>query len=268
MKQKLFTQSQLQSICDALGHTNLGLTGSEIRYFLSICRIADPDPTTTKKYRLFNALAGWQNKNSSPIGINAFIRKSMKPELYIKDPERYDLMRLNLNKALLFSGLSLKANGELVTAKQVNTLSEAQQRATQLRETLITREVHPDILSFCKEELVVDNYFHAVLEAAKSVSDKIRAKTGLTDDGNTLVDRSLSGDPPLLAINSFQTGSEKSEQKGFANLIRGVFSMFRNPTAHEPRAKWEITKEDAIDLLSLLSLIHRKLDNSYMPRRN
>ncbi len=38
--------------------------------------------------------------------------------------------------------------------------------------------------------------------------------------------------------------------------------MFRNPTAHEARVKWQMSKEDAEDLLSLASLIHRRLDGA------
>ena len=37
-----------------------------------------------------------------------------------------------------------------------------------------------------------DNYFHAVLEAVKSVSDKIRGKTGLSEDGSALVEGQLA----------------------------------------------------------------------------
>ena len=51
-----------------------------------------------------------------------------------------------------------------------------------------------------------------------------------------------------------------SEQSGFANLIKGTFGMFRNSSAHEARILWAVSKEDAEDLLSLASLIHRRLD--------
>jgi uncharacterized protein (TIGR02391 family) len=95
----------------------------------------------------------------------------------------------------------------------------------------------------------------------------MRARTGLTDDGGTLVDRVLGGEPPLLAINPRSTVSEKSEQSGFANLVRGTFGMFRNPTAHEPRLHWKMSKEDAEDLLTIVSLIHRRLDKAHMPAR-
>ena len=99
------------------------------------------------------------------------------------------------------------------------------------------------------------------------MADKIRTRTGLTDDGDDLVSRAFSGSIPMLAINALQTKSERSEQSGFANLLRGTFGMFRNTTAHEARIHWRMTKEDAEDLLSLLSLIHRRLDQAHMPPR-
>ena len=126
-------------------------------------------------------------------------------------------------------------SGSLESADRVETLSEARHRAQELRADLTSRGVHPDVLKFCRDELVADNYFHAVLEAVKSVADKLRVRTGLTDDGAPLVDRALGGLPPMLAINPLKTETGKGEQRGFASLVKGVFGMFRNPTAHEPR---------------------------------
>jgi uncharacterized protein (TIGR02391 family) len=169
-------------------------------------------------------------------------------------------MRTNLNRALAFIGMAVNIDGTLVAAHQVRTLSEAQRRAQELRADLTAREVHPDVLIFCREELLADNYFHAVLEATKSVADKLRARTSLTDDGAVLVDKALAGDIPALAINSLASENEKSEQRGFANLVKGTFGMFRNPTAHAARIHWKMEKKDAEDLLSVLSLIHRRID--------
>ena len=96
---------------------------------------------------------------------------------------------------------------------------------------------------------------------------KSESKTGLTDDGASLIDRALAGDVPMLAISPLQTKSEKDEQKGFVNLLKGTFGIFRNPTAHEAKINWKMPKEDAEDLLSLVSFIHRRLDASHMPFR-
>lgn len=100
-------------------------------------------------------------------------------------------------------------------------------RADELRADLTTRGVHSDVLRFCRAELVADNYFHAVLEATKSIADKLRVKSGSSEDGAKLVDARLYGSAPRMAINDLLTDSQRSEQSGFANLVKGVFGMFR-----------------------------------------
>ena len=262
----LFAQDQLEAIAGALGDTSAGLTGSEIQHLLASCKMADPGPIT-KRIRIFNAFVDSQNTKKNRTNILEFIRLAMKPARYTREPQRYEPMRALLNQALAFSGLVVDETGKLTTTTAAQTLPEAQRRARDLRADLEGRAVHPDVLKFCRAELLADDYFHAVQEAVKSVADKLRNQTGLTDDGATLVDRALGSNPPLLAINPYASTSERSEQRGFAHLVRGTFAMFRNPTAHEARIHWFMTKEDAEDLLTLVSLIHRRLDKARMPAR-
>lgn len=99
-----------------------------------------------------------------------------------------------------------------------------------------------------------------MLEATKSVAEKIRKKSALTSDGASLVQTALAGQTPALAINTLQTETERSEQRGFANLVIGLFGTFRNPTAHAPKVHWKIDEQDALDLMTLVSYAHRRLD--------
>ena len=46
-----------------------------------------------------------------------------------------------------------------------------------------------------------------------------------------------------------------------AALLKGCFAAVRNPLANEPKILWE-GEEDAADYLSLISLLHRRLDES------
>ena len=262
-----FSQAQAEAIAGALGDTNAGLTGSEIGHLLTVCGMSDPDPSSSKRVRLLAAFAASQNARGDRKAILAFIRHAMKPERWMREPARFEPVRTNLNRALAFVGLACSEAGALSAAERAETIGEAERRAQDLRADMIRRGVHADVVLCCRPELLADDYFHAVLEAVKSVGDKLRGKTGLLDDGATLVDRALGGDPPMLAINQRSTKSELDEQKGFVNLVKGVFGMFRNPTAHELRAKWPMQQDDAEDLLSLASLIHRRLDAAFMPPR-
>jgi uncharacterized protein (TIGR02391 family) len=243
------------------------LSGSEIGHLLRTLQIPDPNSDITKRKRLLNAFAEDQNKRGNRTGILEFIRQSMAPGRWLGNSDRYEPLRANLNRALALIGLEVDETGALNASDAVATIGDAERRARELRADLIRRDVHPDVLTFCKAELLAENYFHAVLEAVKSMADKLRTRTGLLDDGADLVNRALGGDKPMLAINLRQTKSERDEQRGFVNLIIGTFGMFRNPTAHEARINWEMTREDAEDLLSLVSLIHRRLDAATMPPR-
>lgn len=74
------------------------------------------------------------------------------------------------------------------------------------------------------------------------------------------MNRAFSGQQPVLALGPLSTESEKSEQRGFAHLLIGLFGAVRNPLAHAPKANWPMSEQDALDILTMISLIHRKLD--------
>jgi uncharacterized protein (TIGR02391 family) len=107
------------------------------------------------------------------------------------------------------------------------------------------------------------NYFHAVLEASKSIADKLRTKTGEDGDGSPLVDATCSlKSGPRIAFNNLATEWERSEQTGIAMLMKGLFSTFRNPTAHAPKVLWATSRSEALDMLTLASMLHRRLDDA------
>lgn len=259
----MFTEGQLRAICDALGDTAIGLTGSEIAELLAQCGIPDPGPIT-KRHRLYEALYAKQQRDRCGNCVVVFIHAAMDPARWLSKPERFEQLRYRLNEALAFCGYTLGEDGKLRVTKAARTLSEAQQRANRLRQELQRRRVHADVLKFCRGELLQENYFHAVLEATKSVAEKIREKTGLTSDGSKLVDEAfgLSKGMPLLAFNSLRTESERMEHTGLMSLMKGMFGVFRNVTAHAPKIFWPINEQDALDLLTLASYLHRRLDEA------
>jgi hypothetical protein len=100
--EKTFAQSELEAIAAALADTSEGLTGTEIGHILASLKMADPAPTMTKWRRLHNAFVERQNYSQNRRAILQFIREAMKPERYAKQPERFEPMRANLNRALAF----------------------------------------------------------------------------------------------------------------------------------------------------------------------
>jgi uncharacterized protein (TIGR02391 family) len=257
---EIFTEDQLEAIAKALGDTTIGLTNTEIDALMQQSRIQDDHGPGTKWQRLRMNMWNQQVRDGHRRSLLAFIRKSMKPARYIGNPARFVTMKDNLNIALAFCGLEVDNAGELSQVKKIHTLTESEVRAKELQEEMSLRNVHADVLLFCKSEYLVDNYFHAVQEAVKSIFDKIRNLSRIDKDGTELIDKCFCGTYPRLFINKFSSETEKMEQRGFSNLLKGIYGTFRNPTAHEARIKWVMTKEDAKDILSIVSLVHRKLD--------
>lgn len=255
----------LERICDVLADTSTGVTGSEMGKLLAGLGIADPLPGMTKRVRLFEALKQRQQSDRCGNHIVAFVQEAMKPVRHTNSHDWFDTKRDELNRVLAFAGYELGEDGLIKTRTAARTLTEAEQRANRLRAALERRGVHGDVLRFCRAELVQDNYFHAVLEATKSLSDKLHARTGLSGDGAPLADQVLSlgqSAMPFLAFNSLRTESEQMEQKGLLNLMKGLFGTFRNPTAHAPKISWNVTEQDALDLLTMASFLHRRLDSA------
>lgn len=260
-----FNAQQMTALAKALGDTSDGLTGAQIEYLLAQCTIPDTHPTLTKWQRLFNAFAAFQNERGFGNHVVVFINRAMSPVQFTADPSRFNRWKDRLNVILAFSGMSVGDDGKIRWVKPASNLDEAVARANRLQYLLENRGVHQDVLLYCKAEWLEENYFHAVFEATKSIAAKLRSLTGHPGDGAPLVQAALGGQNPPLAINALKTDSDRSEQSGFLNLLIGIFGTVRNPLAHNPKVDWAMNEQDALDILTLVSLVHRKIDQRTRP---
>lgn len=265
MAKKIFNtvdSGTLEGLAKILADTGQGLTGTELSKFIPEAGLVDVDPSNTKWKRLYNSFADYQNRNHNSNSILKFINVSLKPSRFVGQNDKFETIRAELNKRLSFIGLQLNETGVFNPVAVTTTITEAEQRVNRFKSKLENRNIHSKIYEYCNSELITENYFHSVFEAVKSIAEEIRQRTNLTLDGAELIDKALSVTNPLIKINSLQTDTEQSEQKGFSNLIKGVFGMFRNPTAHAPKVVWTITEDEALDIMTTISLIHKKLNKN------
>lgn len=109
----LFSESELRAAAQALGDTDVGLTNAEIDELFQLCRIPDEFGPGTKWKRVYVNLWNKQVHDRHRKASLAFIRKAMKPERYLRDPDRFTIMLSSLNKALSFAGLAVDDTGQL-----------------------------------------------------------------------------------------------------------------------------------------------------------
>jgi len=245
-----------RALADAVTHATLSTIFAQ-------CRIEERGGQP-KWQRMLLALANRQQTDRCGNNVINFICAILHPSRFAEKHQEFEDFRAAVNFQLAFLGLAISEEGQPKRIQPATTIPAAQKRANELRSELFHRNVHPDVLRYCKVELLQDNYFHCVLEATKCAAQKIRDKTGIEADGAGLIDRVFSVGTPVLALNTLRTESEQSEQKGFSNLLKGVFGTFRNVTAHAPKIHWAVDRREAMDALTILSYIHRRLDDAVL----
>jgi uncharacterized protein (TIGR02391 family) len=257
-----FSASVIEQVCRILADA---VTGSEIPNLIAPFNKTPESPEeqrSTKWKRLFNAVIAVQNRIHDGRPLISLTLNVMAPVRFSSQAD-FDTTRALLNERLLLAGFSVREDGKVIRVRAASTVEEAQARADDLRAELTRRQVHPDVLRFCRAELLQQNYFHAVLEACKSVADKVRTLTGQQGDGSPLVDATCTlKSGPRIVFNGLGTDWERSEQTGLATLMKGLFSTFRNPAAHAPKVVWATSRADALDMLTLASMLHRRLDDA------
>lgn len=258
-KIRKFSSSEIEVLSKILGEC---MTGSQMNVLLNECSIEDTSNESTKWKRLYHCFVVRQNKDDSSNAFLNFIQKSLDPVRFVSvNSCNYNLILQDINKPLMLIGLQVTNEGKIIKIQAATTLSEVERRTKSLVGELQKRHIHKDVLNCCKEEFLQENYFHAIFEAAKSLSEKVREKTCIQDDGTKLFDIALSKDNPRLALNSLKSSSEKNMQNGLREMLNGVTHMVRNVTAHELKVKWVVCEQDAIDILTTISFLHKQLDS-------
>ncbi|MCB0995385.1 MAG: TIGR02391 family protein, partial [Acidimicrobiales bacterium] len=141
--------------------------------------------------------------------------------------------------------------------------------AGRVQRKLVDLDCHSEAIRYCEIELLRRSNFHAASEAVKGVFERIREMSGSGLDGAVLVDDVLSfrSHVPVLAMSMLRTDTERSEQTGLMNLLKGLYGLYRNPLAHEPRLvredKRAISETELVSVLVTVSLAHHHLDRCW-----
>lgn len=253
-------------VAEVLGQTDYpGLTNRELEQLLPAAKLTEWEaPAANKRDKLAATLNNAQLRRKSGATLAAYLHAAMAPARYVSEPDRWEQLRDELNSALVLFGYRVSDDGRLARSARATTLAEAAELAGVLRTKLERRGCHPRLLDYCREEVLRNSLFHAMTEAAKSVPDRLRRHSSSGLDGADLYAEQFGSKngPPRIRINAFETESEKAEHRGFLSLLNGVHAHFRNPRAHSTRLGSTEDQQDLLDLFSLLSYVHRRLDSA------
>jgi uncharacterized protein (TIGR02391 family) len=94
-------------------------------------------------------------------------------------------------------------------------------------------EIRPELWSAIADSYEKGQYSHAVIEAMHYLSQVLRDKTSFDGDGASLVGQALGGGAPRLRLTKLRTETERDVQRGYEQILRGLYIGIRNPRSHE-----------------------------------
>lgn len=251
-----------QTLCDEI-------TGSQITTMLTTFGLPIGDVTYTKWRRLSAILINACAYQRSLRPVFDSIEYVCVPSKYIDTPKSWEMLKKNINKILIFKGFELNDSGKVQKTEKVKTFKDAQVRLQSLEEKLKNIDVHPLVSKYCTEELLEENYFHAILEASKGIFHRIREMTGSTLDSGKLIEECFKKNTPAIIINGnkLQSDEELSAYQGLKHLLLAIAQLYRNTNAHSLKLYNPNDLNDAITALTLMSLAHNLLDGCSNARR-
>jgi uncharacterized protein (TIGR02391 family) len=119
----------------------------------------------------------------------------------------------------------------------------------------IEAHLQPELWRTIANSYQAGNFTHAIRDAMSLVTETLRDKSGQDGDGEALAGKALGfseGKAPLVRINKFQTQSEQDEQRGLMTVIRGLYSLVRNPRNHERLSDTQETADKIILFIDYL----------------
>lgn len=138
------------------------------------------------------------------------------------------------------------------------------------------RHLHKTVQSKSEEYYINGDYYSAFIEATKSFINAVKDKSesSVTPDDsmmgavfsnpNAILD--VIGDHKKVNGGEFSQLTKDSVQRGQQQLSQGLISGGRNPLSHEEiidlKGSDLFSEQDCLDMLSLLSHLFKRLDNS------
>lgn len=109
-----------------------------------------------------------------------------------------------------------------------------------------------DIYSVIKNKYDNQLYSDAILDSIKYLTNIIREKSKVGGDGAGLIGQAFGGQSPKIKINKMATTSEIDEQKGYEQILRGIYCGIRNPRSHE---QYQDVKEVADSIIIFINYL-------------
>jgi uncharacterized protein (TIGR02391 family) len=119
--------------------------------------------------------------------------------------------------------------------------------------------IHPAVSEEAFPRFRNRQYADAVQAALKVVAHAVRTRSGLSEDGSSLMQHAFSEKNPRLRFQDENPHIQKDMQVGYMQIFAGTMTGIRNPKAH---ALIDVDRRRCIHFLFLASLLVYKTDEA------
>lgn len=120
--------------------------------------------------------------------------------------------------------------------------------------------LHPLIIESSYSQFKNGHFRDAVLNSIVAIFDLIRKRTEIDQDGSILIAEAFGLKNPKLIFSDLETESGKNEQKGFIQILQGVYQGIRNPKAHSLFS--DLEELETIQYLIFSSVLIRRVEEA------
>lgn len=143
-----------------------------------------------------------------------------------------------------------------------STIPVKEQSVVELYDVMIDSD---ELRSVTRKLFVDGHYARAVEEAYKCINNRVKARSGLSADGQDLMNQAFSINNPVLKLNALETASQRDEQLGYMLTLGGCMTGIRNPRAHEHQL-WDLPNV-ALEMLAWANHLMRVIDRAKRVRK-
>lgn len=256
IKMESFSLSALERIAKIIGDR---YTGSEITEYFRKAGFQQIRHDGTTKWRfVYSALEQIQKTPYGQYHVAKLIQQLCDPQEYFGNAEGHRKIVNDVNEILNFYGLDVNTkDGKIVLNDKID--ASLHYRESKEAKLFDSRDYHSEVKKHGRLLFLEGRYFHSVFECCKAFDKYVGEKSKVAKHGSDLMSAALSLKGPLK-LNTQTTETERNEQEGLMHLCMGLMRAIRNPESHEPELDWPITREDALDILSLISFLYRQID--------
>jgi len=226
-------------------------TGKEITDLLKKAGFETVAHDGGTKWRFLYAFFERMQREHGPEGVLRVLKAACSPQERLNRSD----VRGEVNECLSFYGLRIGEDGEPQKAEKPGVPSDAN------RELFLQRNYHRLVMEHARENFLRGDYFGAVSDCCREFERFVRKKSGLEMSGRGLMSKALGTKGSLeMSLPRAASMTRNDVQEGIMHMCMGVMASARNPTAHETRHSFPIGRDDALDMLGVISHLCRQVD--------